>query len=273
MRQWRLIYDQPSAGAHNMAVDDALLMSAAADESLPTLRLYGWSPPCLSLGYGQKASDADLDRIEAHGWTVVRRPTGGRAILHTDELTYSVALPPEHPLAGVEIVESYRQISQALIQALVNLGAQPRSQRANKDALRNAGAICFEIPSHYEITVDGRKLIGSAQVRRRGGVLQHGSLPLEGDLARICDALAYPDEWTREAAKAKVHARAITLEEALGFHVDFDMAAAAIVEGFREVFEIDFVPDTLTAEELHQVEFLSATRYATLERVKSVEMS
>jgi lipoate-protein ligase A len=102
MRQWRLIYDFQGAGAsvvgaHNMAVDDAILTSVSGRDSLPTLRLYGWALPCLSLGYGQRAREADVARLAERGWEIVRRPTGGRAILHTDELTYSLALPIDDP--------------------------------------------------------------------------------------------------------------------------------------------------------------------------------
>src|SRR6185295_13063235 len=99
------------------------------------------------------------------------------------------------------------------------------------------GAVCFETPSHYEITVEGRKLIGSAQVRRKdhnGGVLQHGTLPLHGDIARICDGLVYPSADERESAKTQVRDRALTLEDALGFRVTWEDAAAAVVQGFRE---------------------------------------
>src|SRR5690606_19737780 len=99
MRQWRLLVDSPMMGAYNMAIDEILMLSVSEGESLPTLRLYDWSPLCLSLGYGQRLRDADLARIEAHGWQIVRRPTGGKAILHGNELTYSVALPKEHELA------------------------------------------------------------------------------------------------------------------------------------------------------------------------------
>lgn len=268
MRQWRLIRDAALNGAYNMAVDDAILNHVIQ----PTLRLYAWSPPCLSLGYGQKESDADLDRIIQRGWEIVRRPTGGRAILHTDELTYSLALPLDHPLAAADIVESYREISRALIKALELLGGQPRSERANKDSLRNLGPVCFEIPSHYEITVEGSKLIGSAQVRRQGKVLQHGSLPLAGDLARICDALYYPDEAAREAARANVHSRAITLSEALGHQINWETAAEAIVEGFRSVFDVAFEPGALTKAEQETASYLTATRYSTISRSKVVEM-
>lgn len=267
MRQWRLIYDSPANGAHNMAVDDAILESVIAGESLPTLRFYAWSPPCLSLGYAQSAEDADLARIEAFGWEIVRRPTGGKAILHTDELTYSVAMPSDHPLAIGDIVESYRRISQALIAALQFLGVDPHSEKMTPNG-EQPGAVCFETPSHYEITVGGRKLIGSAQMRRKNGVLQHGSLPLYGDLGRICDALAYPDAITRESAKQKVDQRALTLEAALGRAIDWQIVADAIVDGFRNTFDDTFVVDGLSLSEQRYAQDLIEGRYNSLERLK-----
>src|SRR4051794_13846617 len=196
-----------------MAVDEAILAAVSARDVPPTLRLYAWTPPCLSLGYGQHAREADTERLAQRGWDIVRRPTGGRAILHTDELTYSLALPIDHPLAQADLVESYRQISAALQIALDQLGAQAQANRAETDTTQALNPICFETPSHYEITVAGRKLVGSAQVRRKQGILQHGTLPLTGDLTRICDVLVYPDEMARSAAKADVRARALTLEE------------------------------------------------------------
>lgn len=253
-----------------MAVDEAILEHVLNGQSPPTLRLYAWSPPCLSLGYGQKTRDADLERIAAFGWTAVRRPTGGRAILHTNELTYSLTVPAGHALTQDDIVSSYRQISAALVEMLQQLGLMPSAERADQ-LPKNAGAVCFEIPSHYEITVGGRKLVGSAQVRRRGGLLQHGSLPLTGDLARICDALAYPDEASRDAARDQVHARAITLAEALGHEVDWSTAAEVLARAFETVFNVDgqTLDGQVSASERAMANELAASRYATLDRVRT----
>jgi lipoate-protein ligase A len=268
MRQWRLIYDPPTPGRLNMAVDEAILNAVAARSAPPTLRLYGWSPACLSLGYGQPGSDAAIDRLAHYGWDAVRRPTGGKAILHTDELTYSLALPAGaggHPVAAVGIVESYLHISRALLAALEGLGLRPQSERRADDT-RADGAVCFETPSHYEITVGGRKLVGSAQTRRRDGLLQHGSLPLTGDLARICDALAYPDEAARQQAKSAVRARAVTLSEALGRAVTWDEAADALAWGFETVFGLDLAVGTLSAAEEAHADTLARGRYASIAR-------
>jgi lipoate-protein ligase A len=257
-RQWRLIYDCPSAGARNMAADVALLESVGAGLSVPVLRLYAWSPPCLSLGYGQRVSDADRGRLTALGWGIVRRPTGGRAILHTDELTYSVALPADHPLAAGSVVESYRRLSAALMAALDRLGAAPRAEPKQTDDTHPEGPVCFEVPSHYEITIGGRKLVGSAQVRRSGGLLQHGSLPLTGDLARICDGLAYDSEAEREASRQMVHQRALTLAEALGQAVSWDAAAQTVCAGFEQALLVALQPSEYTAAERARAQALEA---------------
>jgi lipoate-protein ligase A len=241
-----------------MAVDETLL-SIGTDQ--PILRLYAWHPGCLSLGYGQRTADVDQQRLAAAGIDLVRRPTGGRAILHADELTYCVIFPAVHPLAAKSVLECYQQISQALIVGLGSLGLQaelePYSGRVR------SGPVCFDTPSAYEITVCGRKLIGSAQLRRDRGVLQHGSLPLWGDIARICDVLAYRDEAERDAAKRQLYARATTLSSVLGDAVaTWEKAAAAIITGFEAVFQtaLDCVP--LTERETGQVEQLAAQTYA-----------
>jgi lipoate-protein ligase A len=263
---WRLLNDwHPLEGAVNMAVDEMLLEAVARPGALPVLRVYAWQPPCLSLGYGQPWADVDVAAAEARGWHVVRRPTGGRAILHTDELTYSLALPAEHPLALGTIVESYRRISQALLAALHTLGAaafeaEPHPPEPAGGVL--ADGVCFRVPSHYEITVGGRKLIGSAQVRRRGGVLQHGSLPLGGDLARICDVLAYANDAARAEAAARLHARALTLETALGHRVLWEQAASAVISAFAHTFGIAFQPRPLTADERAHAHAIAARAYA-----------
>ncbi len=257
MRQWRLIYDYPTSGAQNMAVDEAILSMG-----IPTLRFYEWSPGCLSLGYGQKIADVDFERTAAMGWDIVRRPTGGRAILHIDELTYSLALPADDPIAAGGIIESYRQISEALMAGLQHLGAHPAADRRTERDSAHSPA-CFETPSHYEMTVNGRKLIGSAQMRRKEGILQHGSLPLYGDIGRICDGLAYPDDTSREQARAQVQTHATTLSDALnGEAVPWEMAAEALLNGFREIFDVDFVRDELSEIERDLAARLAGEKYA-----------
>lgn len=260
MRQWRLIYDKPLIGAMNMAIDEAILQAVERGQSLPTLRLYAWEPMCLSLGYGQRIRDADLRRIDNNGWHIVRRPTGGKAILHGNELTYSVAIPKNHDLAQGDVVESYRRISEALLTALTYLGLSPASEKQVKGN-SGLGPVCFEVPSHYEITSNGKKLIGSAQIRRSKGILQHGTLPLYGDITLICDALSYASEKERRIAKASVAQRATTLESVLGKVMKWESIADVIKRGFEDTFGIKFEEGELNNFEQSSLTQLLAHRY------------
>jgi lipoyl(octanoyl) transferase len=260
---WRLIVDAHLPGPQNMAIDDAIITTIGEGRALPTLRLYGWQPFCLSLGYGQRVRDVDHINMQAHGWDLVRRPTGGRAILHGDELTYSLSLPIEHPLAEGDVITSYRNISRGLMEALQHLGLSPRSEKQDEEKLREAkkGAVCFEVPSHYEITAGGKKLIGSAQVRRSTAILQHGSLPLVGDVGRICEALAYEDREARDSARSIVRERATTLSEVFGNTVTWDTAADAVIKGFQDAFGVQLVEAALSAEESEKAEVLLQDTY------------
>ena len=263
---WRLVrHDAPLDGALNMAIDQAILEAVSAGEVPPTLRFYGWQPPCLSLGYMQPIDDVDEARLAAQGWGLVRRITGGRAILHTDELTYSVTVRDQHPVVEGDIVASYRRLSGALLDGLHRLGAQADADRRAERHPDAKGPVCFEVPSHYEITFEGKKLVGSAQVRKLGVVLQHGSLPLMGDITRICDALTFSSDERRERVRARVRTRAATLAEVLGQVVTWDQAVAAMQAGFEHTFDLVFESTDLTPAEQARAEELRAAQYATRE--------
>jgi len=262
---WRLLQSPPAEGAWNMAVDEAILDGVRQDESPATLRLYAWEPSCFSLGYAQSAADVDQAFLERAGWHLVRRPTGGRAILHTDELTYSVIGPPEDPRLAGSVLESYRCLSQALLHALHLLGIPAEAHEKSSEtagAGPAANPICFEVPSNYEITVGGKKLVGSAQARRRNGVLQHGSLPLIGDLTRIVQALSLPDEASRQEAADRLLEHATTVEAVLGKVISWEQAARAYVQAFREVLNLELVPGALSQAEIQRAESLRQEKYA-----------
>ncbi len=233
-----------------MALDEALREQVSEGKSPPTLRLYYWSPPCLSLGYAQSFKDIDLDRLQERGWDFVRRPTGGKAILHCDELTYSITAPISDPHVNGTVLESYRLLSKGLLRALFILGVQANADSIYPDLQKTtAGPVCFEVPSNYEITVDGRKVIGSAQSRHGQGLLQHGSLPLFGNITRITDALVFETEPARRLAAEKVQKRATTLNTILGYDVPLARIEDAFSEGFSFELAIDFKEDEPSSEE------------------------
>ncbi len=248
-----------------MAIDEAILESVGAKLVPPTLRLYAWQPPCLSLGYAQPVSDVDQAALAQSGWGLVRRPTGGRAILHTDELTYAVIAPLHEERVEGGVLESYRRLAQALVKALERLGlaAQSEAKYALPAGSRPNAAVCFEVPSNYEITANGKKIIGSAQARRLLGVLQHGSLPLTGDLARITCALRFEDEPARREAARRLLEHATTLETLLQRSVSWDEAATAFAKGFEETLNLELEPDHLTGHELKRSATLAREKYAS----------
>ena len=260
---WRLIETPAASGAWNMALDEALAEFSARGESLPALRLYAWAPPCLSLGYAQPYSDIDEAALQRNGWEVVRRPTGGRAILHCDELTYSVTGPQTEPRLTGGVLESYRVLSAALLQALQYTGLPAQAlEKPASGPVNPQNPVCFEAPSNYEITVAGKKLIGSAQSRRREGVLQHGSLPLYGDLSRITWALEFPGEIECQEAAARLLERATTIETILGFTPTWKQAAGAFRIGFAEALNLELIPAEPSPAELERAEELLTEKYA-----------
>lgn len=261
MNTWRLIITPAARGAWNMAVDEAILEHIGRGGVPATLRLYAWSPACLSLGHAQPFADVDRARLKERGWEVVRRATGGRAILHTDELTYSVTGSADEPVLAGGVLESYNRLAGALLLAVKNLELPVEMKEGKADSSTAPNPVCFEVPSTYEITVGGKKLIGSAQARKKEGVLQHGSLPLTGDLTRICQALTFESDAVRANAAQRLLARATTVESALGRAVTWDESAEAFIHAFEEQLGICFEKRDLSDSELKRAEELVLEKY------------
>ena len=246
-----------------MALDEAILEAVGRGESLPTLRFYAWDPPCISLGVAQPIRDVDLKRLRMKRWDLVRRSTGGRAILHTDELTYAVIAPIDNPHLAGGVLDSYRHLSAGLVTGLQHMGMsveiEPEKQLTEEE---RGNPVCFQAPSAYEITVEQMKLIGSAQVRRRYGILQHGTLPLKGDITRICEVLQFGSEEDRTSAADTLRNRAATVEDLLGKPLSWEMAAQAMSEGFRQALDLQLESGDLSPAELTRAEELQGERFA-----------
>jgi lipoyl(octanoyl) transferase len=264
-QNWRLILTSPSTGAKNMALDESLLISTALKNKPSTLRLYSWDVPTLSLGYAQSIKDVDLTSLERLGWGLVRRPTGGRAILHTDELTYSVTASIDDPIMSGSLLESYQRISKALLTALSILGIHAHADSVYPTRVTADGKdpVCFEVPSNYEITVIGKKLIGSAQARKNNGVLQHGSLPLFGDLTRITRVLNYENEEKKNRSQSALLAHAGTISSLTGLQISIEQAQKAFIEGFSKSLDISFAISEPSRDELEITEELEKTKYGS----------
>lgn len=261
MHVWRLVIDDALPGAVNMARDEAILDLYPTLQQ-PTLRMYRWAPACVSLGLAQRwARDVDHPACAALGIDVVRRPTGGRAILHDCELTYSVVVGLDH--AGVgrgTITQSYRALSTALQASLARLGVDaacaPQGRRASHKSFESAA--CFDAPAAYELTVAGRKLTGSAQARQHNTLLQHGSLLLRADPARWAQVIHMPPTLDPHT----LGQRMIDLAEVLGAEPAFAVVAEALAAGFAQACDVLLVPGGLTAAEEARAAHLAANKYA-----------
>jgi lipoate-protein ligase A len=246
-----------------MAVDEAIATLSARGDSPPTLRFYQWRPAAVSLGRHQPVEDIDLLRLQDRGWDIVRRPTGGRAILHIDELTYSIAGPATTPQLQGPVLDVYNLISHGLLLGLRRLGVSAEKAPADKRAGQDVSAACFEVPSAYEISVGNQKLIGSAQRRAGGYVLQHGSLPLHGDITRLVDVMAFEDESQRKSFRAHLAERATTLAAIAQRTVTFWEAAAVLLDGLNTVLEVDFEESELSPAELSLARQIEAEKYGS----------
>ncbi len=251
---WRLVLDGAADGYTNMAVDEAILEAHLAGEVPPTVRFYRWRPACLSIGYFQRAArEVDEAGCRRHGVDWVRRPTGGRAILHDVELTYSVVAGEGHPAVEGGVLESYRRISAALVAGLRRLGAPAEMAPARARGHGLGSAACFDAPSDYEVTIQGRKVIGSAQVRRGGALLQHGAILLAVDMARQVGVLQPPPGMTQAQLAELLRPRLISLAEALGRPVSAEELAVALCAGFEEAWGLALREGGLTRAEQERV--------------------
>jgi len=252
---WRLIRDDALRGHHNMARDWALLESVTAGISAPALRLYRWNPPCLSLGRHQEPAGGDLAFCRDHNIDVIRRPTGGRTVLHQLELTYSVAAPLGVAPLPTGLQDTYRAVCAALVDASLRLGvdAELTPGNVNLSLPGPRSAIpCFNAPAGGEVVVAGRKLVGSAMRSHRGAIIQHGAILLDWDGKLQAGAMGLPDDRFLRPAVT-------TMAAELGRIPTDDDLDAALVGGFETALDLTFEPDALTAIELARADEIADT--------------
>jgi lipoate-protein ligase A len=240
-----------------MAIDEALWRGRQAGSSPPTLRFFAWAPPTVSLGYGQRLDrHVDVEACRRLGVGVVRRPTGGSAIYHDGperELTYSVLATAEDLGIAADLLDTYRWIARALVRGLSALGAAAEVVPTGRGLGRDP-AFCFARTGAYEIEVDGRKLVGSAQRRQGTSFLQHGVVLLGVDAPRL--RALFPT--TRDPV-----ASLTTLEAATGRRPTFEEVAEALREAFEAEHAVTLVPGGLTEDEAAHVERLVRDRYGS----------
>lgn len=262
MPVWRFIDTGPAAGAYNMAVDEVLLEDVAAGAP-PTVRVYGWQPPAVTLGYGQRADrELDLAACRALGVDVVRRVTGGRAVLHWNELTYSVLCHEDEERLAGSIEESHRRIAECLAAGMRRLGVAVELERGTRRRRQGPGETalhhpCFASTARWEVVANGRKLIGSAQRRVRGALLQHGSVLMGPEHRRLLDLLAGPPP----PGSADLEASSTDLSQCLGRPLSHGEVAVHVAAGFQSQLAVDLHPTELSLGEEARARALARSKY------------
>lgn len=263
MEQWRFIDTGVHSPAMNMAIDEAVLTVHSEGKTKPSLRFYTWNPATVSIGYFQKAEkEIDLDKVREYGLGFVRRATGGRTVLHDQELTYSVVVSESHPAMPSSVTDAYRVISVGLLEGFRLLGLQ--ADMVHPDDAKFAipsSAACFDSPSSYELVVEGRKVAGSAQTRQKGVILQHGSILLDIDIDMLFDIIRHPNERVRDRLKKNFADKAVAINQVRKTPVTLAEARKAFREGFAKGFGVELVDDGLTAEEAELAEQLAREKY------------
>ncbi|MDZ7345065.1 MAG: lipoate--protein ligase family protein [candidate division KSB1 bacterium] len=246
---WRFLDTGGQAGDYNMALDAAMTRGGFCVE--PTLRVFHWQPSCISIGYHQKAEEIDLEKCQILGIEVVRRPTGGGAILHAQELTYSVIIPATHPWFQILPLDLYRRLGEAIAAGLRRLGvdvsfAPGERLRVPGRPLRTA---CFASAGRNELLAAGKKIVGSAQRRFRQGTLQHGSVLIDEAHRALPDFLT-GSETAREAERRRLADYTTTLQKVCRRRIAFEEVALAMRRGFAETLRIDFRDAEVLPEEI-----------------------
>jgi lipoate-protein ligase A len=215
-----------------MAIDRAILVANSLGNVPPTVRFYGWIPPAISLGYFQSvAEEIDISACKKLGVDYVRRITGGGAVFHDKELTYSIVIPEVHPSIPKNILQSYERICNALLQGLTQLGIQGTYAPIN------------------DILVDGKKISGNAQTRKANTVLQHGTILLDVDVDTMFSLLKVPNEKIKDKLIRDIKQRVTSIEHIVGKKIRFEEVAEALKVGFEKEFHVELVSGILTNEE------------------------
>jgi lipoate-protein ligase A len=245
MRRFRFIFDEKPHDAYtNMAIDEAMLLCCRKLD-MPTVRFYHWNPPAISIGYFQSMEEeVDVERCNALGIDVVRRITGGGAVLHEYELTYSFVCSLDEPFLPSSIPETYKLICSPILRALNELGL-------------NASFVPLN-----DVVVDGRKISGNAQTRKHGVLLQHGTILLRVDVAKMFSLLKVPREKLRDKLIEDVSKRVTSLEQ-LGKPMDFYQFSPLLKKGFEHTFSAELVQSQITEQERRLAEKIREERYAS----------
>ncbi|NYF24605.1 biotin/lipoate A/B protein ligase family protein [Sporosarcina sp. JAI121] len=265
---WHFINSGKCRASFNMALDEALLEWHSKGEIGPVLRFYEWEPATLSIGYFQNVEkEINMDEVKKYGLGFVRRPTGGRGVLHEHELTYSVIVSESYPDMPETVTEAYRVISGGLLEGFRNLGLDatfsiPRTAQQGNDLKKPKSAVCFDTPSWYELVVEGKKVAGSAQTRQKGVILQHGAILLSLDVDKLVALFKFRSEVQREQMRISLPDKAIAIDRLVDRSVSVSECVNAFSKGFEEALDMKLEPLELTKQQLEYVMEIERKKYA-----------
>jgi len=246
---WRLLPFRKADAVENMAIDEAVFRATIREKGLPTLRLYGWQTPALSIGYFQDFTrEVDSGACRRLGIDMIRRPTGGKAVLHDQELTYAVIAGTDLPFFPPDVLGTFRTVSRCVAKGLRELGIRAEMKaegRSDEDGSLHSS--CFSRPSRYELLVGGRKICGAAQMRSQGAFLQHGALLMAFDPAKTCRVVLPHGDGEEQVERLR---NAVTsVGEQAGSPIGEETLCRALRSGFEQVLGIRLVEGVLTLEE------------------------
>ncbi len=267
MIEWRVVVSGKLSAAENMAIDEAVFNGIIAGTSVPTIRFYDWIKPTASYGYNQ-VWDKEVDPVllEKYDFDYVRRPTGGRLVLHNEEITYAVIARAEEQLAG-NVIQSYSEISRALREGFQQMGLEVDLEKGELSSQhqRQEKNPCFTSSSRYELKMKNKKISGSAQVRKKNVILQHGSILLDRDQSVVADILPGLGDEQRIRVKNFLKRKSTTINENLREKMHFTRGAEHFINGFKIAWDADKFSyyDDFEEHEKKEIERLKSTKYSS----------
>ena len=265
--KWYFINSGPCSPSYNMAMDEALLDWHSEGLIPPVIRFYEWNPATLSIGYFQSVErEIDMEAVKRLGLGFVRRPTGGRGVLHEHELTYSVIVTESYPSMPATITEAYRVISEGLLLGFQNLSLEayfsvPNTDEQKDNLKKPKSAVCFDTPSWYELVVEGKKVAGSAQTRQKGVILQHGAILLDLDEDKLIQTFKFASDEVRNKVKKSLSQKAVSINKIISKPIAIEECKVAFKKGFEDALEVELVEYKLTQEQQKYVKELETSKY------------
>lgn len=259
---WRVLHTYSQDAAINMAIDEALLIWNSQGKISPVLRFYQWKEPSLSLGRFQHAEKAiDFEGVAKHNCQVVRRLTGGSAVLHDQELTYSITISESHPKIPATVNEAYYVLSQGILAGYKHLGIDAEFAIPEEKMRKERTAVCFEKPAIYEMIVDNKKISGNAQTRKDGVLLQHGSIPIRFDEEMLFDLFRFSSEEKRIRQRNRFKEKATSIRAILGSEPTYEALCKAFLHGFSDALQVAFTPMELSEDQWAFIYDLANKKY------------